>query len=181
MIGSDGKASQSFLRTASLTWRSAPPRDCLPTRPWTGPLSAQRRGTLRQVQAALASQRNGVLSTHIRCRMIARRRATATVAFAIPRRRATETPHAFSGELRFEIRTRIPAASTNAHRIPVSPHFEIPLSWSISPDCRGSSRRSRAIDLTTRRIDAAREMGVHLMTVWPGRVRSRRCLEPARP
>lgn len=99
MIGSDGEASQSFLRTARLIWRSARLRDCLPTRPWTGPLSAQRRGTLPLVQAALASQRNGMLSTHIRCRMTARRRATATVAFPMPRRRAMASPHVFSGEL----------------------------------------------------------------------------------
>lgn len=51
----------------------------------------------------------------------------------MPRQRATERPHAFNGEFRFEIRSRIPAASTSAHRIPASPHFEMPRSRLISP------------------------------------------------
>jgi hypothetical protein len=41
-------------------------------------------------------QRNSLPSTHIRCRTTARRRATATMARRIPRRRATHMPHAFS-------------------------------------------------------------------------------------
>jgi hypothetical protein len=36
--------------------------------------------------------------------MFAGRRTTATVAFAMPRRRAMASPHAFGGELRFDIR-----------------------------------------------------------------------------
>jgi hypothetical protein len=56
------------------------------------------------------------------------------VAFAMPRRRATASPHVFNGELFFEIRSRIPAASTSTQRMPASPHFEMPRSRSISPD-----------------------------------------------
>lgn len=37
---------------------------------------------------------------HIRCKMIAKLLAPATIAFAISRRRATERPHVFNGERR---------------------------------------------------------------------------------
>ena len=44
-----------------------------------------------------AVQRKSVSSRHMRCRMIASLRATATIAFWIPRRLAMAMPHALRG------------------------------------------------------------------------------------
>ena len=52
----------------------------------------------RSTQAVVGSlpQRKSVPSTHMRCRITARRRPTATIAFCMPRRRAMAIPQALS-------------------------------------------------------------------------------------
>ena len=49
-----------------------------------------------QAAVGLLLQRKSVSSTHMRCRITASRRATATAARRMPRRSATRRPHAFS-------------------------------------------------------------------------------------
>ena len=59
---------------------------------------------LRGFHAAATSrvQRNSVPSTHMRCMITANRRASATIAFFIPRRLATRMAHALSQDHFFE-------------------------------------------------------------------------------
>src|SRR5208283_447770 len=58
------------------------------------PLAAH--AALAVAALALLLQRNSVPSTHMRCRITARRLATAIMARRIPRRWATRMPHASS-------------------------------------------------------------------------------------
>src|SRR5215468_9171781 len=52
----------------------------------------------RYAATSFFDQLNSVPSTHIRCRMTASLRATATVAFRSPLRLASLIPHAFSAD-----------------------------------------------------------------------------------
>ena len=87
---------QSEHRPAEAEPRSL--RTYLIHRPREGCSSAGAELNILVQAAALASlrQRNCVPSVHIRCRMTARRRAKATIAFLPPRRRATCIPQALS-------------------------------------------------------------------------------------
>ena len=79
-------------------------------------------------------QQNSVPSAHMRCMMMAIRRATATIARFIPRCRATFMPQAFNHD-HFLVRvSMLWAASYSTVRIMESPHFEMPPIRSISPD-----------------------------------------------
>jgi hypothetical protein len=69
-------------------------RTHLAHRPRRGP-RCRSRSVNRQAVAGFALQRNSVFSIHMRCRMTASLRATATVAFDKPRRCAIRTPQAF--------------------------------------------------------------------------------------
>jgi hypothetical protein len=73
-------------------------------------------------------------STHIRCMSTASFRATAIFAFFRPLRLASRSPHALRVD-HFSTRvSNVPAASKRYVRTRPSPHLEIPLFWSISPD-----------------------------------------------
>ncbi len=83
-----------------------------------------------KVQAALTVtagpllQRKSVPSTHMRCRITARRLATATMARRMPRRWAIRMPHAFSQDhFRLWVRSDC-AASYSIVRSMVSPHLD---------------------------------------------------------
>ncbi len=75
-----------------------------------------------------------MLLRHIRCRITANLRATATVAFLPPTFLASRVPQAFSADQRETRFSRIPAASNRYVRSNGSPHLEIRPLRSISPD-----------------------------------------------
>src|SRR5215831_4658473 len=77
--------------------------------------------------------RNSAPSTHMRCMMTASRRASATIAFFIPRRLATCMAQALSQDHLFE-RSRLCAASYSITRIISSPQRDILPLQLISPD-----------------------------------------------
>ena len=79
----------------------------------------------RQAMAGRALQRNSELSIHIRCRMTASLRATATVAFGKPRRCATRMPQALRLDHRCVCVSNVWAASYSVARISASPHREM--------------------------------------------------------
>src|ERR1700745_1064693 len=82
----------------------------------------------------LFDQLNSVPSTHMRCRMTASLRATATLALRSPLRLVSLVPQAFSPD-HFGTRVRsTPAASNRYMRSMASPHFEIRPDQSISPE-----------------------------------------------
>jgi hypothetical protein len=88
----------------------------------------------RYAIASFLDQLNSVLSIHIRCRMTASLRATATLALRSPLRLASLIPQAFSAD---HFGTRVsstPAASNKNIRSMVSPHFEIRPDQSTSPE-----------------------------------------------
>src|SRR6476619_2429741 len=76
---------------------------------------------------------NSVPSTHMRCRITASRRASATIAFFIPRRLATCIAQALSHDHFFE-RSMLCAASKSITCIISSPQRDILPLRSISPD-----------------------------------------------
>src|SRR4029077_11447928 len=91
---------------------------------------------LHGAQAAGSSlvHRNSVPSTHMRCMITANRRASATIAFFIPRCLAIFIAQALSQD-HFAVRTSMLwAASNSIVRIMTSPHFEMLPIRSISPD-----------------------------------------------
>src|ERR1700730_998886 len=84
--------------------------------------------------ASFLDQLNSVSSIHIRCRMTASLRATATFALRSPLRLASLIPHALSAD---HFGTRVsstPAASNKYMRSMASPHFEIRPDQSTSPE-----------------------------------------------
>src|SRR5271163_2253935 len=88
----------------------------------------------RYAAAFLADQLNSVPSIHLRCRMTASFRATATLALRRPFRLVSLAPQAFSPD---HFGTRVsstPAASNRYMRSMASPHFEIRPDQSISPE-----------------------------------------------
>src|SRR3954449_6725708 len=99
------------------------------TSPWQELLSAQPRRNLswsdQEAAASVFDQRNSVPSRHIRWRMIASLRATATVAFLWPIFRASRVPHALSVDQRDTRFRMIPAASYRYVRVSRSPQREI--------------------------------------------------------
>src|SRR5262249_60917587 len=99
---------------------------------------------MRYAAAFFVDQLNSVPSTHIRCRMTASLRATATLALRSPLRLASLTPHAFSVD-HFGTRVSSTLAASNRYmRSMASPHFEIRPDQSTSPEaCGGSSGASR--------------------------------------
>src|ERR1700746_3914761 len=84
--------------------------------------------------ASLFDQVNSVLSIHMRCRITASLRATATLALRSPFRLASLVPQALSAD---HFGTRVsstPAASNRYMRSMASPHFEMRPDQSISPE-----------------------------------------------
>src|SRR5579862_1848012 len=84
--------------------------------------------------AFLVDQVNSVPSIHMRCRMTASFRATATLALRRPFRLVSLAPQAFSPD---HFGTRVsstPAASNKYMRSMASPHFEIRPDQSTSPE-----------------------------------------------
>src|SRR5689334_1745844 len=82
----------------------------------------------------LFDQLNSVPSTHMRCRMTASLRATATLALRSPLRLVSLVPQAFSAD---HFGTRVsstPAASNRYMRSMASPHFDIRPDQSSSPE-----------------------------------------------
>src|SRR5579863_9272545 len=82
----------------------------------------------------LVDQLNSVPSIHMRCRMTASFRATATLALRRPFRLVSFAPQAFSPD---HFGTRVsstPAASNRYMRSIASPHFEIRPDQSTSPE-----------------------------------------------
>ena len=104
-----------FLRSEDHSRNGAPA--IAVTSPWQELLSAQTRRNLSRsnygavTAASLFDQRNSVPSRHIRWRMTASLRATATVAFLWPIFRASRVPHAFSVDQRDTRFRMMPAAS----------------------------------------------------------------------
>src|SRR5260221_1356010 len=79
-------------------------------------------------------QLNSVPSTHMRCRMTASLRATATLALRSPLRLASLIPQAFSAD-HFGTRVSSTLAASNRYvRSKASPHFEIRPDQSASPE-----------------------------------------------
>src|SRR3954471_2536239 len=97
------------------------------------------------VAAAVSSrhQRNSLPSAHMRCRITASLRATATVARRKPRRFAIAVPQAFSADHRVTRVSRLCAATNSASRASRSPLLLIAPLRSISPEAylRGVSPR----------------------------------------
>src|SRR5215475_13057070 len=88
----------------------------------------------RYAATSFFDQLNSVPSIHMRCRMTANLRATATLAFRSPFRLASLIPPAFSAD---HFGTRVsstPAASKRELRSMASPHFDMRPLQSISPD-----------------------------------------------
>src|SRR3954466_7878090 len=118
-VGSAGlvMSTTRSIRAWRLMAATGYPRDgrCpVPTRDTSPPLPADLVASLSDAHAAetsFADQRNSLLSRSMRWRMTESLRATATVAFLVPIRRARRVPQAFSTDQR-ETRWRmIPAAS----------------------------------------------------------------------
>src|SRR3974377_898203 len=84
--------------------------------------------------AASRVQRNSVPSTHMRCMITARRRASATIAFFIPRCLAIFMAQALSQDHLLVRVSLIWAASKSIPRIISSPQRDIPPGRSLSPD-----------------------------------------------
>ena len=109
------------------------------------------------VAAAVSSrrQRNSLSSAHMRCRITASLRATATVARRRPRRLAIPVPQAFSVDHRVTRVSRLCAAINSASRANRSPLLLIAPLRSISPEAylRGVSPRCAP---TSRDSDANR-------------------------
>src|SRR3954449_13318015 len=124
-----GMSTTRFLRTEDHSRNGAPA--IAVTSPWQELLSAQpRRNLLWSDQeavtaASLVDQRNSVPSRHIRWRMTASLRATATVAFLWPIFRASRVPHALSVDQRDTRFRMIPDASYRYVRVSRSPQREI--------------------------------------------------------
>src|SRR4029450_11230044 len=79
-------------------------------------------------------QLNSVPSSHMRCRMTASLRATATLALRSPLRLASLIPQAFSAD-HFGTRVSSTLAASNRYvRSMASPHFEIRPDQSTSPE-----------------------------------------------
>jgi hypothetical protein len=97
-VRSAGVGSTRSLRSADHSRNGAPA--IAVTSSWQELLSAQPRrnlsGSDQEAAASLFDQRNSVPSRHMRWRMTASLRATATVAFLWPIFRASRVPHAFS-------------------------------------------------------------------------------------
>ncbi len=94
---------------------SAPSRRGTPVRQSADLLAQLSRG--HAACASLADQRNSLPSFHMRCRMPASLRATATVAFLAPIRLASRVPQALSAD-HFATRWRmIPPASGCVHEL----------------------------------------------------------------
>src|SRR5215813_6268849 len=82
----------------------------------------------------LVDQLNSVPSIHMRCRMTASLRATATLAFRRPLRLASLMPQALSAD-HFGTRVSSTLAASNRYmRSMASPHFEIRPDQSSSPE-----------------------------------------------
>src|SRR6202048_2985380 len=79
-------------------------------------------------------QRNSVPSTQMRCRLTANRRASATIAFFLPRCRAIFMAQALSHDHLFVRTSIIRAASYSITRVISSPRLDIAPVRSISPD-----------------------------------------------
>src|SRR3954465_9739815 len=134
MVVAEAPPSGCQLRGPSEPEGSRPqryPRDgrCpVPTRDAPPPLPADLVALLSDAHAAwtsFADQRNSLLSRSMRWRMTESLRATATVAFLVPIRRARRVPQAFSTDQR-ETRWRmIPAASYRSVRSSLSPRREM--------------------------------------------------------
>lgn len=139
--GQEGEASQSVWRPAGvapggsgLSTRS--PRPSSPRERSGSSLPTNSVGGLLHRHAATGSlpQRNSLPSCHIRCRMTASLRATATRARAMPRAFATFMPQARRPDHFRERTSSVWAASYRAVRASSSPHRLI-LPWiSVSPD-----------------------------------------------
>lgn len=103
-------------RTLCAVIRTSSPRDVVP-----------QRGTYRVKARPYAKatvsrfQLNIVLSAHMRCKMIASLRATATIARRSPRRLATAMPQAFSADHRWTRVSKVSAACTSTSRTAPSP------------------------------------------------------------
>src|SRR5262252_2692866 len=79
----------------------------------------------RYAATSFFDQLNSVRSIHMRCRMTASLRATATLAFRSPVRLASLIPQAFSAD-HFGTRVSSTLAASNRYvRSMASPHFEI--------------------------------------------------------
>src|SRR5262249_54105483 len=107
-----------------------------PPSSWLGRLFPLPREPIyiRYASASLFDQVNSVPSIHMRCRITASLRATATLALRSPFRLANLMPQAFNTD---HFGTRVsnaPAASNRQLRSIASPHFEIRPDQSISPD-----------------------------------------------
>src|SRR5262249_8744225 len=88
----------------------------------------------RYAAAFLVDQLNSVPSTHMRCRITASLRATATLALRSPLRLASLIPQAFSAD-HFGTRLSSTSAASNRYvRSMASPHFEIRPDQSTSPE-----------------------------------------------
>src|SRR5215475_1354183 len=88
----------------------------------------------RYAATSFFDQLNSVPSTHMRCRMTASLRATATLALRSPLRLVSLMPQAFSAD---HFGTRVsstPAASNRYMRSMASPHLDIRPDQSSSPD-----------------------------------------------
>src|SRR5215475_13438199 len=121
-----------MLQARSLWLRARKQSDDLTTAtvPAGTSFSGRVAGTLRfryvdKAVTSLLDQLNSVPSTHMRCRMTASLRATATLALRNPLRLVSLVPQAFSAD---HFGTRVsstPAASNRYMRSMASPHLDI--------------------------------------------------------
>src|SRR5215831_18565319 len=87
-----------------------------------------------QATATYLVHRNAVLSTQMRCMITASRRASATIAFFLPRCLAIFIAQALSQDHFVERTSMLWAASYSIIRIILSPHRDIAPVRSFSPD-----------------------------------------------
>src|SRR3954469_1416721 len=129
--------------------------------------------------ASSRHQRNSLPSAHMRCRITASLRATATVARRRPRRLAIAVPQAFSADHRVTRVSRLCAATNSASRASRSPLLLIAPLRSISPEAylRGVNPRCAPTsrDLANRAGSSIAVAKVNAVTApTPGTVSNRR-------
>src|SRR5208282_6446443 len=89
---------------------------------------------MRYAATFLVDQLNSVPSIHMRCRITASLRATATLALRSPFRLTSLVPQAFNVDHFCTRVSSTPAASNRYMRSMASPHFEMRPDQSISPE-----------------------------------------------